>query len=336
MKYTILMRRQSAPALITSLLLGMAMSPADTYSQEASPPDTAQQPLGVDSSSSIESRISEVPPEIIRSYVERGQVAPINYDLTSEERRRFSAALEVLTPLQKAILREHLRSISFVEGLPANAQTIRVNPGGPETAFDFVFNARLLGESLSEFATRRERQLFEAGDSQLTVSVVAGSMDAVAFVLVHEATHIVDLVLGLTPSSTPPRVEIPEANQTPFARSVWESPAIPVSAYRGGVLDSIPSRTGGVLLDIEKAQALYEDLERTPFVSVYASLMVVEDIAELVAWRQMTEKYGQPYRIEVRDAAGVIYSYEPMKSPLVQSRLYQLDLFDSPEILETP
>jgi hypothetical protein len=117
----------------------------------------------------------------------------------------------------------------------------------------------------------------------------------------------------------------------PFARGVWESQTTPVSTYRGEVLDGIAFRTGGEPLDIARAQALYEDLERTPFVSVYASLMVVEDLAELVAWWQMTEKHGQHYRIEVRDEGRVIYSYEPMQSPLVRSRLDQLARFSSPE-----
>lgn len=50
----------------------------------------------------------------------------------------------------------------------------------------------------------------------------------------------------------------------------------------------------------------------------------------------MTGKYGQPYRIELRDEAGTIYAYEPMMSPLVQSRLNQLDMFDAPEIVGLP
>ena len=208
-------------------------------------------------------------------------------------------------------------------------------PGGPEPAFDLIFNARVLGETLSEFATRKERQLFEAGDSTLSVSVAAGSMDAVAFVLAHEATHVVDMVLWLTPV-TPPGASIQETQQTPFARGVWESSITPASRYRSALLDGIPLRTGGPPLEIGKARTLYEDLERTPFASVYASLMVGEDLAELVAWRQITEKYGQPYRIEVRDGAEVIYAYEPMKSSLVRSRLDELRRFDSSEIPISP
>lgn len=109
----------------------------------------------------------------------------------------------------------------------------------------------------------------------------------------------------------------------------------PAGAYRGGVLSSVPLRTGGAALGIEQAQALYEDLKRTPFASVYASLMVTEDMAEFVAWRQMTEIYGQPYRIEIRNDADLIYTYEPMKSSLVRNRLNQLELFDSADSMNS-
>jgi hypothetical protein len=265
---------------------------------------------------------------IIKMYL--GRLVLTNHALTSEQRQKFVTALDVLTPLHRTIIQEHLRSISFADGLPANAQTVRVTPSGPEPAFDLIINARVLDETLSEFATRKERQIFETGDSQISVAVVAGSMDAVTFVLAHEATHMVDMVLRLIPVM-PPGVPIQEADHTPFSRGVWETATTAAPAYRGSVLDSIPMRTGGSPLDIAKARTLYEELSRTPFVSVYASLIVVEDIAELVAWRQMTEKYGQPYRIDVRDGTGAIYSYEPMQSPLVRSRLSQLGRFDSPE-----
>jgi len=193
---------------------------------------------------------------------------------------------------------------------------MRVDSAGGASAFRLLINTRVLEETLSEFATRKERQLFTGDDSQLTVTIAAGSMDALVFVLLHEATHMVDMALGLS--------RIREADQTAFGRGVWETEISPVAAYRGETLDSIYWRTRQ-LLPIESAEALYEDLARTPFASVYSSLATAEDLAELVAWRQMTERYGHPYRIEVRDGGEVIYSYEPMKSSLVRSRLGQLD-----------
>jgi hypothetical protein len=320
------------PSLIAYFLIGFALYQGKVHAQNTAAPTGGAQSIGIDGSSSISARIGGVPPEIIESFTDRGQAAPTTHDLTVEEYQKIVAAFEVLTPLHESILQEHLRSISVAESLPANAQTVRVTHSGPEALFDIIINARILDETLSEFATRKERQLFDAENSPLSVSVVAGSMDAVAFVLAHEATHVVDMVLGLTPPPAPAGVQIPETDQKAFARGIWESALTPVNAYRGGLLDTIPLRTGGERLNIEDAQALYEDLERTPFVSVYASLIVIEDLAELVAWRQMTEEYDQPYRIEIRNDTGVVYSYEPMKSPLVRRRLEQLVIFDSPEI----
>jgi hypothetical protein len=248
-------------------------------------------------------------------------------ELTEPQQRKLFAAFEVLTPLHRRVLRDRLLSIHVVEGIQANAQTMRVDPGGTEPAFRLIINARVLEETLSEFATRKERQLFQAGDSQRTVEVVAGSMDAIAFVLLHEATHIVDMVLNLTPASVPGR-PIEETGEAPFARGIWETAVTPVAAYRGALLDAVYWRTGQPL-DIAQARLLYEELARTPFASVYSSLANAEDLAELVAWWQVTEIYGQPYRIEVRDGDGVTHSFEPMKRPLVRARLSQLALFDS-------
>jgi hypothetical protein len=42
------------------------------------------------------------------------------------------------------------------------------------------------------------------------------------------------------------------------------------------------------------------------------------------------EMLGQPYRIEVRDNGKVVYTYEPLKNPLLRARFAQLSMFDSP------
>ena len=290
--------RPRSVGILTALLLGMAMSTAETHSQEAG--------------------------------AEFWQALLVDDSLTAEQRRKVSAAFELLTPLHQAILRRHLRWISFSAELPNNAWTMRLEPAGIELEFGLVINVRVLDETLSELMTRKERQLFEAEGSPLTVTISAGSMDALGFVLLHEATHMVDMAaVRFTPPSGP-EGQVQEARQTPFASGIWETVITPVGAYRGEMLDSIFWRTGKPL-DIENARALYEELERTPFASVYASRSTAEDIAELVAWWQMTEVHGQPYRIEVRDEGELVYAYEPMKSSLVRSRLNQLDRFDSAE-----
>src|SRR5690606_36767048 len=99
-------------------------------SQEIAPLDLGPQSRGADTGTSIMSRIGNVPPEIVERNARLGQVVT-DHELSDEEEVRFFAALEALTPLHLAILQDHLRSISFVTGMPSNAQTARVLPDGP-------------------------------------------------------------------------------------------------------------------------------------------------------------------------------------------------------------
>lgn len=280
------------------IVLCIATSSAALYAQEPSASDTA----------SFLSRVAD-------------------QGLTDAQRQKLAAAFELLAPLHRGVVHEHLRAIYVGDdtaGLRnANAVTM-YDPLAEEPTFRLVIHARVFEETLSELATRKEEQLFDAAGSSLSVTVIAGSMDALAFVLLHEATHMADIALGFSQEVVPDR-----RSEASFLREAWESALVPSAAYSGETLEASFWRTGQRLA-IEKALALYEELGRTPFVSVYGSRSIAEDFAELVAWWQMTEIHGQPYRIEVREGSRVIQSYEPMKSALVRSRLSGLARFDSP------
>jgi hypothetical protein len=283
--------------------------------------------LGVDPASPVASRIGDVPADTLKRFKDFGRPGVRNHVPTAAERSKIVAALGYLTPLQERIVQERLRSISVADGLGANAQTTRY-PCGACHVFDLIINAQLLNETISQFATRKERTLFDASGSTLSVSIEAGAMDALVFILLHETTHMVDHTIHLTPQ-TGPGFPIPDHMQTSFSRGIWKAPTEPVAAYRTPLLDSLSFRTGKPLR-IEQAQALYQDLKKTPFPSSYAAFSSVEDLPELVALSELTGRLKQPFRIELRDGTRVISSYEPMKSPLVRARLPQLARFNSP------
>jgi hypothetical protein len=200
----------------------------------------------------------------------------------------------------------------------ANANTSRADCKDC-TAFDLVINALVLNETISQFATRKERTLFDASGSTLSVSIEAGSMSALTFIVLHETTHMVDMTINLMPQVAP-SFTIPEDMHTPFSRGIWEKSRQPVAAYFTPLLSSATWFTGKPMR-IEKAQAFYEDLQKTPFPSSYAASSNIEDLPELVALNELTGRFKQPWRIEVRDGTRLIHSYEPMKSPLVRARL---------------
>ena len=78
-----------------------------------------------------------------------------------------------------------------------------VNADEPYRLFDITFRAGVLGEDVSTFLTQKERTCFDTASSALSVSIEAGTTDAIAYVLLHEATHIVDSSLRLTPVARP-------------------------------------------------------------------------------------------------------------------------------------
>src|SRR6185295_15441768 len=133
----------------------------------ANPPNADLMSFGVDSRSALDSRIGDVPADVIKLNEQRKLPPWTNHPLTEQQRKRVSAALRTLTPLQDRVLREHVRSISFVEGMSNNGQTLRIlkNDGALHTSFDMVLRAGLLNETISQFATRKERQLFDATGS---------------------------------------------------------------------------------------------------------------------------------------------------------------------------
>jgi hypothetical protein len=57
--------------------------------------------------------------------------------------------------------------------------------------------AAILHQNVSEWLTEKERTCFESGDPHLKISVEAGTLDAMLYVLLHETIHVVDGALGL-------------------------------------------------------------------------------------------------------------------------------------------
>jgi hypothetical protein len=265
----------------------------------------------------LESRIQALTPEIIEILGRSGQAAPTNHILSEDERRTVVAALEALPPVHRQTLRKHLRAVMFVDGLTSSAVTTTINLGAPNPLFDIAIRATVLHQTASEWLTEKERTVFSAVDSPLSVSIEAGQRDAITFVLLHEATHNVDLDLHLADYPRP----------TPFTEQVWAQHTIPVPAYRDPLREQARFYANPPALSIDQAQAVYEALRRTPFASLYGALHRADDLAEYVAIYHWTQILKQPYRIVIRNEGASVFVYEPMGSDLVLSRLNLMKQF---------
>lgn len=276
---------------------------------------------GLDPGSSLESRLKATPASVLKMFEGLGGPTPTVHTLTDDERRKLSAAFEALTPLHRRFLGDRLRTISFLDGMPNTALTSTVNLDEPYRLFDITIRASVMRETATEWLTQKEQTCFNAAGSPKSVAVEAGDLDALAFALLHEATHVVDATLDLTPHTD-------DAPATEFTRDVWEGRLTHAPRYRDPLLEGLRYRRGGGVLPVDRAEAAYQALRKTPFVSLYGSSNCHDDIAELVAVRHWTEVLKQPYRIVVREAGRDVSTYEPMKSDLVRGRLDLLRRFE--------
>jgi len=71
---------------------------------------------------------------------------------------------------------------------------------------------------------------------------------------------------------------------------------------------------------MDTAEATYQALGQSPFVSLYATTNWLDDSAELVAMYHLTHVLQQPYRIVLHRDQQIIVSISPMESPLVAAR----------------
>lgn len=284
------------------------------------------QKLNSDLQTAPSKRIQIAPESVFKSFREAG-MKPADHPLTPAEKKKVNNAFAHLTPLHQRILKQHLKSISFMDNMPNTALTSPVNTGGATKMFNITFRASLLGENISQWASWKENTCFkQEADSGYSVRVEGGSMDAIVYVLLHEATHIVDAVLDITPH---PAQASADVAPTVFTDDIWRMMNVPDGPYIDSILEQTRFRSGKPV-PISSAPQVYASLARTPFPTLYAMASWFEDIAELATIYHLTTNLNQPFYITVTKNNNEVARFEPMKNALVKPRLDQLATFYQP------
>ena len=267
--------------------------------------------------------VAPAPESIFERFREAG-MNPVNHSLTEVERAKVEAAFSVLPPLHQKILSTHIHSISFMDNMPNTALTSPVVSQDSVEQFNITFRAGILHETISEWATKKENIVYDKTENNgYNVNIEAGKLDAFVYVLLHEATHVVDAVLKMTP---PIENATDSVAPTVITKGIWRKMNAPVERY----IDSLVEKTifrGGARISIASASKIYRTLAKMPFVSLYATASWSEDIAELETIYHLTHKLNQPFYIIVKKGKDELARFEPMKSKLVQKRLHHLKVF---------
>ena len=111
-------------------------------------------------------------------------------------------------------------------------------------------------------------------------------MDAILYVLMHEATHVVDAVREITPSFAQKDSVV---KPTSFTKDVWRTRNVPEERYIDSLLEKTRFRSGQPMA-ISLAPAVYHQLSKTPFPSLYGMAAWSEDLAELATIYHLTTR----------------------------------------------
>ena len=272
----------------------------------------------------IEGRVRNTSEHVLKIFKQAG-MSPKAHELTPSERKVVDKAFAMLPPLHKKVLKDHLRSISFLDNMPVSAMTSPVNDNDEFKLFDITFHASILKQTASGWLTEKERSCFNKDNSSISVSVEAGSINALVYVLLHEATHIVDGATGILPQQWK---NVNEKSVIPaVAASTWSNWLNLLPAFQHSLLNETRYRKGGKIFTMEEALPVYSALKRTPLVSLYSGSNWHEDLAEYLTIYHFTYKLGQPFHIILKENGKVILSHKPMESNLVKSRLDFMEVF---------
>jgi len=268
--------------------------------------------IALDATRPLKARVGPPSEHVLATYRGAGAIDVAPHTLTDGERADVEAALERLPALHRRSLEAHLRRLSFVEtdaGL-GSALTSLVETCDGSIQFDITLRSSLLHDGLSAFLTRKEQGLFVPDQSGYSVHLDAGDAPALLYILLHEATHVVDRSGAIA------------LDTADLRKYVWSEDG---RALAPPIDESIVSRIrwrGAPPMAIGETPRLYEELTASPFVSLYGATAASEDIAELFAWQYMAAHEHVELKIEVRDQAGaLISSFRPLETAAVRQRL---------------
>src|SRR5207253_2294504 len=123
-------------------------------------------------------------------------------------------------------------------------------------------------ETISEWASQKEYTYYDQTvNPDYSLKVEAGTLDAILYVLLHEATHVVDAVREITPHLDDKEALV---KPTAFTKNVWYKMSVPTRNYTDSLLEKTRFRSGKKVT-LNLAPDIYQKLSKTPFASLYGT-----------------------------------------------------------------
>lgn len=251
------------------------------------------------------------------------------HTLTHDQKKEFKKCINLLPNSYKRILKESLLGIYFIPDFLTSGYADVCYTDSLEAKCYLVIRPDVFEKSLSQWLSEKENTCFIQDTAEVKISINAGNQySGLLGILLHESSHIVDYIERFTPNVDDGIRPYYIAHNIPikephFSKHIWEdqkqlSPSITFPDRKN---ISFYGMNKGPKISLSKAKNIYEQLEQTPFASLYASKLRAEDFAEMAMFYYLTHNLKQPYTIEIFRQNEKVYQYKPLKNPIVLKRV---------------
>lgn len=282
-------------------------------------------------------RTGSPPAELLELYSRADGVTYRACEPDARERERLAAVYPLLPVRHRQVLRERLVAVYCVENFTGSGMADYVLGPGDEVYSLLILHPRVFEMTARELIQLRERTAFAADDSGVSIHIeLSEEVSALAYIVLHEATHIVDYAERHTPYVEPGMRELlgRAERPTPFTDELWED----YRRLRTGVgfAHQEDLRFYGLgeepALTLAEAPEVYTAISRTPLPSLYGAFSWAEDFAEFVSFYYLVHAWNADYRIALRRGGKEVAAWRPMDSPHAVRRAGLLD----PSLLAAP
>ncbi len=275
-----------------------------------------------------------------------------NHILDAQEKALVQSYLARLPERYKKILADKLTGIYFLDNFAGGGITNWYVDQDNNVYYDITLNSALLDATLAEWMTYRANSFFEQGDYYLTITTER-AVSAVLYGLLHEASHVVDFELTVTPFLDDWFVQLKKQTKgasflekqfsqlkknnksaTAFTKDVWLDVKKPIRHYRfvqHRHLNAYQIFTEKGVLGNWQLPRMFEALQKTPFVSFYSLTAWYEDFADFFTYYHVNEVEGNTIRLFLHKGDKPYLEYQPFENDLVQKRTPLMKHYYSPQ-----
>lgn len=243
---------------------------------------------------------------------------PVAIKLTGRKLENVKNALREIPVVIKQKINDKLIGIFFVNDLGGSgfAEVVFDDKRHPVKGF-MVFDAKvLLEKKANQWASWKESSPFRKTKGCQIEAVVEHKKDnnpqnAFQYIFLHEAGHVITIDTNIHPSWFTDLKPDKKIDDYPFMNVSWKS--YHKKRYHSNYDDIFPERKKVRYYywekshyDCHKAKYLYDKLEKTDFVTLYATQDPYEDFAESFVTYVHLIMMKKPFKINIREKGKII------------------------------